>query len=693
MVPTLNFRFLLCALNTWVLIASVLVVSGCAMGSEAPPINPNVRRDASVDRVVPPSGDVPVINRVCMPGESRDCYTGPDPTDNVGICRPGTQTCTAGGTWASPCVGERLPAAMEICGNAQDDDCNGMPDDGCGDCTAGMSRPCYTGPMGTSGRGVCHGGMQTCAMDRTWPMNCAGEVTPSAAEVCGNMMDDNCNGATDEMCGECMPGEVRPCYSGPAGTSGRGACRGGTQTCGVGGMWMMACPGEVLPAPMEVCGNAVDDDCNGLVDDACGECTAGMMRSCYTGPAGTAGTGICRNGTQTCNASRMWGGCSGEVRPMAAEVCGNMMDDNCNGMVDEMCGVCTPGMMRTCYTGPAGTAGVGICRNGSQTCDATRNWPAACAGEVRPAAAEVCGNMMDDNCNGMVDEGCMMAPANDNRASASLVTLRASEVTVNGSTVGATRDGPAAPAGCACQTGGNVWYRFTLAERTIFYADTAGSAYDTSLLLTDNAGTAIAGLCNDDAGCTVGGFTNVGQSMISGDLAAGTYYIAVGGCGTGAFTLHLQMIGDSFSRFIYGTPLTGTGNTPSTVLISGSRHVPGCTLGPSGEDLRYFVTCGTRAQLFSLCQSDGGSFSRRIGAVDYDPAISLWSANTGTEIACNDDGGSMGGVNCAGTGGDALNYGSRLNNITTPRGLAAVLIDERRNPNGMTYVLHYAVAR
>lgn len=33
-------------------------------------------------------------------------------------------------------------------------------------------------------------------------------------------------------------------------------------------------------------------------------------------------------------------------------------------------------------------------------------WPAGCAGEVRPAAAEVCGNRLDDNCNGAVDEGC-----------------------------------------------------------------------------------------------------------------------------------------------------------------------------------------------------------------------------------------------------------------------------------------------
>ena len=37
-------------------------------------------------------------------------------------------------------------------------------------------------------------------------------------------------------------------------------------------------------------------------------------------------------------------------------------------------------------------------------------WDTACAGQTLPAAAEVCGNRLDDNCNGMVDEGCPATP-------------------------------------------------------------------------------------------------------------------------------------------------------------------------------------------------------------------------------------------------------------------------------------------
>jgi hypothetical protein len=369
------------------------------------------------------------------------------------------------------------------------------------------------------------------------------------------------------------------------------------------------------------------------------------------------------------------------------------MDDNCNGLTDEMCGECTPGMTRSCYTGPMGTSGVGICRAGSQTCTASRTWPTTCTGEVRPAASEVCSNGMDDNCNGMTDEGCATAPPNDARANAIAIALSNTEVTRTGSTMGSTYDGPAS---CGvCTNRGNVWYSFTLSERTIVYADTAGSSFDTILMLTDAAGSMVAGACNDDAGCTSGGFTSSLQSRVVAALNAGTYYVSVGGCSQGNFTLNLQRIPASFVTFFFTvSPLSGSGTAPATTLISSSRRTPmtcGGGIGASGEDARYFISCGARPQLFSLCQSDGGSFVRRSGTTDYDPIMYLWSAQTGSEIACNDDGTSMGGTNCQGTGGDTLNFGSRLNNVMSNRGLHAIIIDERRNASGMNYTLRYAI--
>jgi uncharacterized repeat protein (TIGR03803 family) len=92
------------------------------------------------------------------------------------------------------------------------------------------------------------------------------------------------------------------------------------------------------------------------------------------------------------------------IYPGAAEVC-NGIDDNCNGQVDE-------GLVFTTYYADADADGYGtgagqlLCNNpGSDyssmagDCDDTR-------GSIHPGAPEICGNGMDDNCNGQVDENC-----------------------------------------------------------------------------------------------------------------------------------------------------------------------------------------------------------------------------------------------------------------------------------------------
>lgn len=117
----------------------------------------------------------------CTPGSTQACYEGAPGTQNVGVCKGGTQTCDPSGTSWGPCVGQIIPVP-EVCGNGKDDDCNGVVDDAQdkdGDGWSTCNGDCCDNPNGCGG--------------------VAGSlINPGAFEVPGNGVDDDCNAATND---------------------------------------------------------------------------------------------------------------------------------------------------------------------------------------------------------------------------------------------------------------------------------------------------------------------------------------------------------------------------------------------------------------------------------------------------------------------------------------------------------------
>ncbi len=338
----------------------------------------------------------------CHAGQEQDCYSGPAKTAGVGACKGGKQTCDAAGAWGA-CVGEVVPLAKEKC-NGADDDCNGKADDlpeqtcGVGGCAVtvpaceggkpvscvptapkaetcngvddncnqlvdelfpGKGQPCDTGLPG-----VCQKGTNQCVTDNGATAEQCAPTVPPSAETC-NGLDDDCNGQVDDVQG-----------AGVACSTGlMGACAAGTMACSGGGL---ACVPKVVPGA-ESC-NGQDDDCDGVPDNG----NPGGGAACATGLLGACAAGVltCQNGALSCVQSVQ----------AAPESC-NGLDDDCNGVPDDGAvgggGACVTGLSGIC------SAGTMTCKGGGLSC--TQN---------QAAKAEVCGNGLDDDCNGAVDNGC-----------------------------------------------------------------------------------------------------------------------------------------------------------------------------------------------------------------------------------------------------------------------------------------------
>jgi hypothetical protein len=127
----------------------------------------------------------PTYSKSCSSDDAGNPITYPGGVPK-GSCKYGTSTCTGSGQYGA-CMGAIGPAAMDGCDPGNDDNCNGVPNEGCG-CQDGQTQPCG------SGVGACKQGTQLCT-GGVWGA-CAGGVGVQA-EVC-NGVDDDCDGIVDD---------------------------------------------------------------------------------------------------------------------------------------------------------------------------------------------------------------------------------------------------------------------------------------------------------------------------------------------------------------------------------------------------------------------------------------------------------------------------------------------------------------
>ncbi len=343
-----------------------------------------------------------------FPGQGAVSCLDPAGAAGSGPC---DNACPGGvGVDCRGCIGEACPTAAadaddtifpgadEVCADGVDQDCDGR-DAECGDRDGDGYRSC----------GVDNAGACDCA--DTDPAR-----NPSATDVCGDGVDQNCDGA-DAACdrdGDGVPADRE---------------RGGTPDCDDTDPAVR--PDVVGEPTRERCtadgAEARDENCNGLTDEL-PECASDDLDA--DGALDCARTG--ESAGCDCN------DCDPTVGPRAVERCGNGVDDDCDG-TDRPClptdrdgdgAAATSAGGTDCNDDPAmmgarfGPNAIELCGNGvAERCGVDAACaldtdgdgyaePPGCEGNaaVVPYSDERC-NGIDDNCDGRVDEPSAVAGA------------------------------------------------------------------------------------------------------------------------------------------------------------------------------------------------------------------------------------------------------------------------------------------
>jgi Cys-rich repeat protein len=312
------------------------------------------------------------------PSSTADSTTGAADDEDTGLDDGLGETGDDGCQSSADC---QDPAAT-VC-DAESGECVG--------CTADDD-PCSLGSY-------CDADQKTCVPGCLSDMHCGGELLCDVDnnQCTGCIQDGDCPAGTLCNAGTCEAGctAMHPCLPGLACCDGDCVdidtdldhCGGCGAACVLDNAQGICDAGD---CDLDQCDQGFND-CNQNHADGCETqgmcaCEPNAVQICYTGPPGTEGVGVCQAGTQTCNgAGTGWGPCLNQVLP-SPEICGSGQDENCNAEIDE--------------NPDNDLDGWGVCDG--DCCDSVGPGclnPAL----VNPGAFEYPGNMVDDDCDGTVD--------------------------------------------------------------------------------------------------------------------------------------------------------------------------------------------------------------------------------------------------------------------------------------------------
>ena len=198
-------------------------------------------------------------------GQTDDVADLPQTCTSTGVCSAAKSVCLAG---QISCVMPLNHQATETLCDGMDNDCDGDTDE-----ELGKDTPC------TKGTGVCTGaGIRKCSSSGKVVCEAEERNTP-VAELCGDGLDNNCDGQTDE--GFAVGAQCE---------AGKGICRVvGKRVCGSDTKKAVCNVAPLVVAVEERCGNALDDDCDGQTDEpTCEKADDGAVFTCQARPFGSA---------------------------------------------------------------------------------------------------------------------------------------------------------------------------------------------------------------------------------------------------------------------------------------------------------------------------------------------------------------------------------------------------------------------